>query len=114
MASPVRDTTGAIRIPHSAQPSLTPCNCRCRLGECSCMKNYCPCRKAGFYCGASCKCSNHSCGNQPPPSEQTEQKVEQTQQPLNHEDKVSEDDLEGVMEILMMDDFDVRHLLDEF
>ena len=90
----VRDTTGAIRIPHEAMPSLTPCNCRCRIGEQACRKNYCPCRKAGFYCGASCKCRHHSCCNRSPqdqlsPQEGQEEET-QNQQPDPKRQKTSD------------------------
>ena len=67
----VRDTTGAIRIRHKAIPSLTPCNCRCRFGEQACRKKYCPCVKAGFYCGPSCKCRHHDCNNRVPQDDET-------------------------------------------
>jgi len=113
----VRDTTGAIRIAHSAMPPLTPCNCRCRLGETSCRKNYCPCRKAGFYCGPSCKCRNHCCGNQPP-SEQIEPLQEPMQEPMQEppqaQNELTEEDLLKCEEILMhSDEIDISHLLNE-
>ena len=90
----VRDTTGTVRIPNGAMPLLTPCNCRCRFGEQACRKNYCPCRKAGFYCGASCKCRSHDCCNRAPqdqPSPQEAQEEEaQKQQPDPKRQKTSD------------------------
>ena len=58
------DTAGFIRIRHKRSRPLEPCKCRCDGGVC-CAKNYCPCRKAGFYCGeaCSCICNKQECDN---------------------------------------------------
>lgn len=55
------DSHGAIRIPHKERKNLNPCKCvRSPNGFC-CHKNYCPCRKAGFYCGTACNCTRSQC-----------------------------------------------------
>ncbi len=71
------DSHGIVRIPYPDRKILNPCKCiRSSSGKC-CDKNYCPCRKAGFYCGSACNCyrSHFPCTNSP---EQT-QTVQQPQ-----------------------------------
>ena len=59
------DSHGVVRIPYPDRKILNPCKCiRSSNGKC-CDKNYCPCRKAGFYCGSACNCyrSHFPCTN---------------------------------------------------
>ena len=62
----VMDSRGFIRQVRATKP-ITPCACKPGLGGCSCKLGYCPCRKAGVYCGAGCQCrrSNTQCCNEP-------------------------------------------------
>tara|TARA_R100000951_G_scaffold6681_1_gene6689 strand:- start:1704 stop:2093 length:390 start_codon:yes stop_codon:yes gene_type:complete len=53
------DSVGCIRIARDDRKILRPCKCTPKNGAC-CHKNYCPCRKAGFYCGDSCRCRCNS------------------------------------------------------
>jgi len=64
MAS-VRDTMGCIRIPHADKKTLSPCKCSVSRSGFCCKKNYCPCRKNGFFCGDACTCqrSMGTCSN---------------------------------------------------
>lgn len=73
------DTTGTIRIPHETSIMLKPCKCRLRIGQPCCAKDYCSCRKAGFYCGPSCKCWGRSCCNRHHSQENTQINETQTQ-----------------------------------
>ena len=57
----ITDSHGVMRIPHKDRKVLNPCKCiRSANGLC-CHKNYCPCRKAGFYCGSACNCFRSQC-----------------------------------------------------
>ncbi len=56
---------GAIRIPHRVRPCIAPCSCGVDRKMRCCAKGYCPCRKAGVYCGELCKCCDVLCDNSP-------------------------------------------------
>ena len=65
----VVDTAGILRRPNKRKKVLEPCRCRDK-GDGCCVKDYCPCRKAGFYCGAACRCAmGCGCGNRCPEGE---------------------------------------------
>ena len=60
---PIYDTMGAKRIPHRKRPCITPCTCKLDSKSKCCSKGYCPCRKAGVYCGELCQCVEEKCYN---------------------------------------------------
>lgn len=62
VAACVTDSAGCLRIPHkNVRIKLDPCKCKRQSGQC-CSKGYCPCKKAGYYCGPACACYHNGCG----------------------------------------------------
>lgn len=111
----LRDTTGAIRIRHYSQPLIRPCNCMARQltsndPKISCNKSYCPCRKQGVYCGASCNCCQSECCNRPPDDFINESTAQTStyQEPLKT--KVNEAELDRLEnDTLLLLDFEGRY-----
>ncbi len=60
------DSAGIQRIAHDSNVQLDPCKCKPNADGVCCVKKYCPCKKAGYFCGSacSCMCSDLYCANQ--------------------------------------------------
>ena len=108
------DTAGVIRIKHKTERVLEPCNCPCS-GDLACRKNYCPCRKMGYYCGSACKCQCKNCANSPyyeptTNSRNENKRVKKKQKVVDTNDTLSDSEIAYFESLLV--DVDVEVLLD--
>lgn len=94
--SSVKDSAGCTRLPRADHKLLDPCKCSKSTKGQYCDKNYCPCRKRGYYCGSECdcrKCNGDCCNSSGAdlPIDQPEAKV-QSPTKKRKSDVVEEDD----------------------
>ena len=108
------DTAGVVRIKHKTRRELEPCNCPCS-GDLACRKNYCPCRKMGYYCGSACKCQCKNCANSSyyeasTNSRNENKRVKKKQKVVDTNDTLSDSEIAYFESLLV--DVDVEVLLD--